>query len=822
MAFEGVSPLHRPASAAYPPSLMQGPSHTEGPTVHQISPIDPTALLPFEEDAEEQLMTEIEESLEKSTQSAFDSSLQVQSTIDDLKKTDQKLTTLSTQFFQDSKEKAVQGLKGATYGILGLYESISIITELIGIFHHSPAFSKMLKLINSGAGQIASPIMSSLKLATAPIEFVITKNTKEGLDKYLEELQYTLTAVPSDRQLIEDLISKLQDDTTSLTDIVAQIDQELNDPEGIMPPFSVVEWMHPNLSEEKINALDPSKEKKKLLSLLKDASTRTYLLDRRNDCIAFSFRKMVITSLKGENVLKACLALQNRYIHQFITPEDFPDEEIDVNDLDAIQSKIDSDPQFQLMLEERIETFIHSLKTDPAFIKQFNTRFCAYEDKLRGLHQMLEQRKQVALKSFHDLIQKAGQAITEGTATFNDLKADFIKYGINLEEMKITTLEELQALGVMRLTDFETLQSQLKENSTLQEMFRNFRDPSEALLVSSRNGLKVLTIEKANTIKNFFKFNWFSAKVLLPIEMTSSTIALISGILILAGVMASPPLFVTMIGGTALAIGIGFMLAGFIHQLRHKPRTLYESTIKLRGIRKSYRAFKLKRAQNAKVNQQKKLEIHKLIHETISVRLANEALSPEVKESLEAVQKEIPKGLQKILMDETRVIKPKDQGKLLAKQEAYSRKIETIEANLRQSEIEFAKRKEELAVHLKALSNAGLKDAVYGGISFRQYFGFAPRVHQSLQGLHEVFPEIQSSDLEEEEGEPLRLVEALVALEQNQRLDAETKAFLQKQLALDLKSLKDKEKTREELARFFSGGVSQIKELILYRNPMKI
>jgi len=803
----------------YTPPLIREAFHQEGPTVRGTPQIDPS-LFP-EQDDEEQLMTKIEESLKQDPQNSLANSPQIQTTIDGLKKTDQKLTALSTEIFQDAKEKAVSGLKATISAISGLHEGISVITDLIGLFHHSPAFSKVLKMINSNAGHIASPIISTLKLATAPIEFVIAKNTKESLNNYLEGLQFTLTAAPSDRQLIEELMNKLQDETSSFVDIVTQLDKDINGPGGVIPPFNTVQWMHPNLPDEKINALDPSKEKKNFLNLLKDPSVRTYLLDRRNDSAAFLFRQTVIESLEGENVLKSCLALQNRYIHQFVNQADFPDEEIDVNDLKAVQNKINSDPQFKFMLEERIEAFIHALKTDPTFIKQVNTRFCAHEEKIRGLHHMLEQRKQVAQQSFNDFIQKARESIQKGTVNFTELKADFKKHGINLEEMNIKTLEELKALKVMHLTDIEDLKTQLKENQRVQEMFRSFRDPSEALLVSSRNGLKALTIEKAQTVKNFFKFNWFAARVLTPLEITSSTTTLISGILILAGTIAAPPLFATVIGTTAFAIGIGFMLAGFVHQLRHKPRTLYENTVQLRGIRKSYRAFKLKRTQNAKVSQEKKLEIHKLLHETISVRLTNQALSPELKESLEMIQKEIPKSLQKILMDETQIIEPKETQKLIAKRESYLKKIETIETNLRQSKTELTKRKEELEVHLKAFSDAGLKDALYGGISFRTYFGFEPRVHQTLQGLHEVFPEIRSPNAKDEAGEPMRLVEALVELETNQRLDEETKVFLQKQLELDLKMLQSKDKTRDELARFFSGGVSQIKEMMFKREQIE-
>lgn len=795
-------------------------THLKGTlTVRSTEAISPPPIEPIENNTlvnvTANLSKIIDEAVEPSPEKALENSSQILTLIDGLKKENQAISDISQELISDSKEKAVTGLKGTTYGLIALQDTYGVVADVIGTLHTSPHVCKLLKVISHSTSQIGNVVLAGLKLVTAPIEFVVTRNTKQRLNKYLENLQHTLTPMSSDRKFIEELINDLRDKTKSFDEIAKKLDEELN---GLpskkgLSPFSIIQFMHPGISEEKIIKLDSEKEKKKLLNLLADTSSRNYLLDRRNDALAYEARHDIISLLEGpgtlEEKLKTCLALQNHYIHEFITAEDFPGEKVD--NFEAILNKVESDPQFHLMLNERIQVFLNDLKTDPTAIKKFNTRYRAHEEKVQGMQQMLKQRQKVAEQSFNQFIEKACKTIEQKEVNFTELKVDFEKHGINFDEIGIENIDQLKEL--------------LSSPGRLKELFTHFKDPSEALLASSRNGLKALAQEKAIATKDFFKFNWLKTKLMFPLELISSVLSLVAGILILAGAIAAPPLFITVIGASVFALGTGFMIGGFIHQLRYKPRTLYENTLKLRGLRQWFREVRYNSIKNERAKQAKQLQVKKLLNELISVRLSRQTYTEEIKKNLIAIENDIPKNLREILIDHTRELSAKETKKLASKQEAYLKKIVKIEKDLVKSKTELAKRKEELLVHVKAISEAGLKDAMHGGVSFRTYFGIKPRTHKTSRTLELVFPkyalpreyDTKETQLKETptQKELMGLIEALVELEKNKRLDDETKAFLKKQLNIDLKALKDNNKTALELTNFFGGGVSKLNNIVL-------
>lgn len=519
------------------------------------------------------------------------------------------------------------------------------------------------------------------------------------------------------------------------------------------------------------------------------------------------------------------------------------------------------------------------LASDKGFRRHIEYAFHSKEKTISKVQEMLTSRQKQEVKRVRDIkesseYQSSLQSLAtlsqkEGT-TFVELQKAFTELGIDITKIPSTDdenfptyydlqeyLEEIEEglkqkdlpeeEVIVLINERAKILKQIRELpittpiSTVDEIIEFVEDENlfslltnvgaqqkatrvETLSALSRNGLKEVSKEKAKRERSLFNFTWFKAKVMAPIGFSMSVISITSLALVALGVIATAPVWLTPLGWAVFGLGVMFTLAGLIHQIRNKPRLLYENTIKLRGVRKFFRNIPFKFHGWRLEKNLAKLRNQQIIQRLITLKISNQDVN-EMLDHLETIK--IPNHLREILEQD---FKSLGQSEVLSMQhdldeylDDYNSQINALKVKVRKKNRKVTKHKAKLQKHIDKLQEAGIKDTILGGYKIEDWFKKEKpnRVWKEL-GLN--FDQFVKDKSLLEAGEPtpqnaINIAEALLAIDQAGGMDPALKEIMLDRMGINVDRLKRMDKGKiidfieqlpKELQAFFGSSISNI------------
>ncbi|MEC7838883.1 MAG: hypothetical protein VX777_02450 [Chlamydiota bacterium] len=342
----------------------------------------------------------------------------------------------------------------------------------------------------------------------------------------------------------------------------------------------------------------------------------------------------------------------------------------------------------------------------------------------------------------------------------------------------------------------------------------------ETLSSSSKNGLAAMSKEKAVRERKYFNLPWFTQKLLSPLSITIAALSIVTTVLVLTGTLAATPFVLTATGTALFWLGIGFSVVGIIHQIRNKPRQLWQNAAHLRGTRRLIRQVPLEITKLQKQKRTIEASYAHLLQSAISARL-DQNLS---KKDLELIVDTLPSKVQKILSKPR--LSENDQLYLEKIRLKNRSKAVKLEKELKILNQKLDQRQKKVQKHLDKLSEASRKDALHGGVSLRGLIGLKPK-DKSWKELGIIFPKEPSAldlnkEIKEGKENPTTIIKALIEIDQNGGLSQSVKDEMSKKMGLDFDGLKERidqegksleEELPKSISQFFSSGLGNIYQI---------
>jgi hypothetical protein len=480
---------------------------------------------------------------------------------------------------------------------------------------------------------------------------------------------------------------------------------------------------------------------------------------------------------------------------------------------------------------------LQNIKESPEYQKSFDSISALFNQENVSFKTICE-----AFSSQHIDITKLPSSEDENFETFTQLHEylEELEEGLKVkdlpEERAITllqergkTLQDIHALSITKpISDLDAIKEYIESPALLNLMqhvgaFQKSR-VVETLSALSRNGLKEVSKEKAKRERKFFNFNWIETKVMAPIGFSMSIISITVLALIAIGAIASAPVWLSPLGWAVFGLGVTFALAGLIHQIRNKPRTLYESVIKLRGVRKFFRNIPFKFHGWILDRKLQKLRYAQIVQKLISLKKSDQDVQKMI-EHLDDIS--IPKHLRKILETDFNSLKDSVKSEYLKElqeeEEDYSEQIIGLKNKIRKKNMKVKKLKAKLQKHIDKLQEAGMKDAILGGYKIEDRFKKKKpnRLWKEIGLNFDKFVQ-DKSQLQfdaNKERDPIRIADALLTIDQAGGLDPELKEIMMSRMGINVDNLKKLDKGKiidfneqlpKELEAFFGSSIGNI------------
>ncbi len=521
----------------------------------------------------------------------------------------------------------------------------------------------------------------------------------------------------------------------------------------------------------------------------------------------------------------------------------------------------------------------HKLADDKEFRKNIEYAHHGKQKTISKIQEMLTSRQKQEVKRVRNIKESTEyQASLESLAilseqestTFGEMERAFSELGINItkipstedeyfsdyfdrhqyleqiedglktknlpEEEVITLLNERAKIlrEIQELPISTTISSvddiiEFAENSDLFSLLKNVGSHQKATKIEtlsalSRSGLKEVSKEKAERERSLFSFNWLNVKVMAPIGFSMSIISLTSITLVALGVIATIPVWVTPVGWAVFGLGVTFALAGIIHQIRNKPRLLYENVIKLRGARKFLRNIPFKFHGWRLEKNLAKLRNQQIVQRLITLKLSNQEVG-EMLDHLETI--DIPHHLREILQQDFKRLEsselPDIEQDLVKELDEYTQQIEQLKGKVRKRNRKVTKHKAILQKHIDKLQVAGIKDSILGGYKIEDWFNKEKpnRIWKELGLNFDQFVEDKSFlNMHDHHAQnAMNIAEALIAIDQAGGMDPTLKEIMMDRMGININRLKKMHKGKiidfieqlpKELQAFFGSSMDNI------------